>query len=170
MLPPILTTLLYSLSSRSILLLSQDGNDKEEKGMLWVSLCIVPIVYHLVSHKMPYHYYPDISFHTLPRHRAFKGENGSVNVSISLYFSYHLSFIVSHKILILYIVIPTYHFTSVEVEWPVVSRMDLQARHRSHWLVLLNTGLYNHSWWRRRSELLYFWKRSVWCLWADEKY
>jgi len=30
---------------------------------VWVSLYIVPIVYHLVSHKMPYHYYPDISFH-----------------------------------------------------------------------------------------------------------
>ena len=89
---------------------------KKRKVCYEASLCIVPIVYLLVYLKMPYHYYPDISFHTLPRHRAFKGENGSANVSISLYFSYHLSFIVSHKILILYIVIPTYHFTSVEVE------------------------------------------------------
>ena len=36
---------------------------KKRKVCYVVSLCIVPIVYHLVSHKMPYHYYPDISFH-----------------------------------------------------------------------------------------------------------
>ena len=75
---------------------------------------ISSIIYSFSQNSNSVHCYPDISFHTLPRHRAFKGENGSVNVSISLYFSYHLSFIVSHKILILYIVIPTYHFTSVE--------------------------------------------------------